>query len=149
MKAGPERVLLDRYADRAQKTGRSLGLTFTFREFPEAPGGDAAVRNAREADALLTALPAGGTLIALDEGGKSLDSRAFADRIARERDSGSEALVFAIGGADGLGPAVLERAALRLALGTMTWPHQVVRILVAEQLYRATTILAGHPYHRD
>ena len=88
-------------------------------------------------------------LVALDETGRNLDSRAFAQQIARWRDDGAADLVFAIGGADGLGSPLLHRATLRLALGAMTWPHQLVRLMLAEQVYRAVTILSGHPYHRD
>ena len=78
-----------------------------------------------------------------------LDSRGFADRIAAWRDAGTRDVAVAIGGPDGLGSAVLDRADLRLAFGAMTWPHQLVRVMLAEQLYRAVTILSGHPYHRD
>jgi 23S rRNA (pseudouridine1915-N3)-methyltransferase len=88
-------------------------------------------------------------LIALDEGGKNLDSRTFAERIARWRDDGITELALAIGGADGHGPVLLAKANLRLAFGPMTWPHQLARLMLAEQLYRAVTILSGHPYHRD
>ena len=85
----------------------------------------------------------------LDEHGQALDSRAFAERLGKCRDQGSEEIVFAIGGADGHGKAVLDRADLKLAFGAMTWPHQLVRLMLWEQLYRAVTILSGHPYHRD
>lgn len=149
LKAGPERALLERYLDRAGQAGARLGLVFTMREYPEHPAGDAATRKDREAAAILGGLPARAALIALDEHGNILDSRRFADRVAAARDSGVTDLVFAIGGADGLGTAVLDRAALKLAFGAMTWPHQLVRLMLAEQLYRAVTILSGHPYHRD
>jgi 23S rRNA (pseudouridine1915-N3)-methyltransferase len=149
LKAGPERELAAHYLDRAEATGRKAGLSFAVREFGESRAGSAGVRKNDEAAALLGAVPAQAILVALDEGGKSLDSRAFADRIAAWRDTGKAALVVAIGGADGLGAAVLERADFRLAFGAMTWPHQLVRIMLAEQLYRAVTILTGHPYHRD
>jgi 23S rRNA (pseudouridine1915-N3)-methyltransferase len=97
---------------------------------------------------VLAALPTA-LLVALDEGGKGLASRAFADRIAAWRDAGDANVAFVIGGADGLGAAILEKARIRLAFGAMTWPHQLVRVMLAEQLYRAVTILSGHPYHRD
>ena len=104
---------------------------------------------AREAELILGALPAGARLVALDEHGAAWSSRDFADRLAAWRDGGAAALAFAIGGADGLGKAVLDRADAVLSLGAMTWPHFLVRGMLLEQLYRAQQILAGHPYHRD
>jgi 23S rRNA (pseudouridine1915-N3)-methyltransferase len=103
----------------------------------------------REAELILAALPAGALLVALDERGVSWSSRTFADRLAQWRDRGIGELCFAIGGADGLGAAVLDRAETILSLGQMTWPHFLARGLLLEQLYRAQQILAGHPYHRD
>ncbi len=149
MKAGPERELSERYIDRVNGAGRRLGLSLAVREVPESRAQATAGRKHQEAEIILAALPQGGVLVALDEGGRNLDSRAFAARISGWRDGGASDLVFAIGGADGLGEAVLAAAAMRLALGTMTWPHQLVRLMLAEQLYRAVTILTGHPYHRD
>ena len=148
LKAGPERELLARYMTRATAAGKSLGLTFATREFPESRAANASQRKAEEAAALLASLPPGGTLVALDEGGKSLDSDSLARRIAGWRDGGAPAVAFAVGGPDGHGAAVIEAATLRLAFGAMTWPHQLVRVMLAEQLYRAVTILSGHPYHR-
>ena len=104
---------------------------------------------AREAELILAALPAGARLVALDERGQKWSSRELAERLAAWRDIGAAALAFAIGGADGLGAAVTERADAVLSLGAMTWPHLLVRSLLLEQLYRAQQILAGHPYHRD
>lgn len=104
---------------------------------------------AREAELILAALPAGARLVALDEHGAPWSSRELAERLAGWRDHGTAALAFAIGGAEGLGRAVLERADAVLSLGTMTWPHLLVRGMLLEQLYRAQQILAGHPYHRD
>lgn len=149
LKVGAERELLDRYRDRAARAGRQLGLSFDTREISEGSARSADGRKAEEAAAILAAIPAGSVLVALDERGKSLDSRVFSDRLAAWRDAGTKDLAVAIGGADGLGPAVIDRADLRLAFGAMTWPHQLVRILLAEQLYRAVMILSGHPYHRD
>ena len=103
---------------------------------------------AEEARALRAILPPGARLILLDERGKSVSSEAFAADMGRARDSGIPALVLAIGGPDGFDPALRAEAAQVLAFGAMTWPHQLVRIMSAEQLYRAITILAGHPYHR-
>ena len=106
-------------------------------------------RKRAEADLLLAAVPAGAALAALDERGRDLTSVELADRLARWRDGGQRAAAFLIGGADGLDERVLAAAELRLAFGRQTWPHRLVRAMLAEQLYRATTILAGHPYHRQ
>jgi 23S rRNA (pseudouridine1915-N3)-methyltransferase len=104
---------------------------------------------AREAELILAAVPPGARLIALDERGQSWSSRELAERLGRWRDQGVAALAFAIGGADGLGQAVLDRADTILSLGAMTWPHLLARSLLLEQLYRVQQIVAGHPYHRD
>jgi 23S rRNA (pseudouridine1915-N3)-methyltransferase len=104
---------------------------------------------AREAELILAALPAGARLVALDERGEPWSSRDFAERLGQWRDRGVAALAFAIGGAEGLGRAVIEQADAVLSLGAMTWPHLLVRGMLLEQLYRAQQILAGHPYHRD
>ncbi|HEV8030713.1 MAG TPA: 23S rRNA (pseudouridine(1915)-N(3))-methyltransferase RlmH [Stellaceae bacterium] len=103
----------------------------------------------REAELTLAALPAGARLVALDQRGAEWSSRELADRLRTWRDSGIGAIAFAIGGAEGLGPAVIERADAVLSLGMMTWPHLLVRCMLLEQLYRAQQILAGHPYHRE
>ena len=103
----------------------------------------------REAEIIFAALPAGAPAVALDGRGEEWSSRTLADRIAAWRDSGAPALTFAIGGADGLGDAVVARADAVLSLGAMTWPHLLARIMLLEQLYRAQQILAGHPYHRE
>jgi 23S rRNA (pseudouridine1915-N3)-methyltransferase len=108
-----------------------------------------AVLKAREAELILGALPTGNPLVALDERGSAWSSRTLADRIAGWRDQGSAELVFAVGGADGLASAVLDRAHATMSLGPMTWPHLLVRGMLLEQLYRVQQILAGHPYHRD
>ena len=106
-------------------------------------------RKSAEAVLLLAAVPAGAALAALDERGRDLSSFELADRLARWRDGGQRAAAFLVGGADGLDDRVLAAAELRLAFGRQTWPHRLVRAMLAEQLYRATTILAGHPYHRQ
>ncbi len=132
------------WAARATAAGRSLGLgPVEIVEVESRRRGKAA-----EGEALLEHL-AGGVLIACDERGRALASRAFADRLARLRDDGARRLVFAIGGADGLDETVLSLAGERLAFGPQTWPHALVRAMLAEQIYRAVTILAGAPYHRD
>jgi 23S rRNA (pseudouridine1915-N3)-methyltransferase len=108
-----------------------------------------ALLKAREAELILAALPAGARLVALDRGGKAWSSRELADRLSTWGDHGIGTVAFAIGGAEGLGAAVLERADAVLSLGAMTWPHLLVRSMLLEQLYRAQQILAGHPYHRE
>ncbi|HTJ57763.1 MAG TPA: 23S rRNA (pseudouridine(1915)-N(3))-methyltransferase RlmH [Devosiaceae bacterium] len=150
MKQGPERELVARYLERAVGAGRPLGLTgFEVGELTESRAGSAATRKAEEAKALRAAIPDGAVIVALDERGKSIGSEAFAKLVARWRDDGKAAAAFVIGGADGLDPAFVAAADLTLSFSPLTWPHQLVRIMLAEQLYRATTILSGHPYHRE
>lgn len=149
LKMGPEREIAERLMSRAEAAGRKLSLSFAVREYPESRAGSDRTRKEQEAEAIIAALPDKAILVALDEHGQSIDSRAFADRLEKWRDGGVSEVTFAIGGADGHGKAILERSDLRLAFGAMTWPHQFVRLMLAEQLYRAVTILSGHPYHRD
>lgn len=149
LKAGPESELCARYLDRARSAGRGLGLRgFAVRELPEARGSRAADRKAEEGEALLQALAGADTVACLDPSGDCIDSDDFALFLRQAADAGRRRLAFVIGGADGLGDAVLARADRRIAFGRLTWPHQIVRLLLAEQLYRAATILSGHPYHR-
>ena len=150
MKQGPERELVARYLDRAVASGKALSLSgFSVTELNESRAGSAASRKAEEAKALTAQLPPTGITIALDERGKTLGSEDFAKRIGRWRDDGKQAVSFVIGGADGLDPGFVQSADLTLSFSPLTWPHQLVRIMLAEQLYRATTILSGHPYHRE
>ena len=150
MKQGPERELVARYLDRAVATGKPLGLTgFAVTELVESRAGSLPSRKAEEAKAITEHLPERSVLIALDEHGKSTGSDDFAQRLLRWRDDGKSALSFVIGGADGLDPAFVKAADLTLSFSPLTWPHQLVRIMLAEQLYRTTTILSGHPYHRE
>lgn len=149
MKQGPERELVARYLDRAVGSGRPLSLTgFEVIELTESRAGSAATRKADEARALRSALP-DGIVVALDEHGRTMASEPFASQLARWRDDGRPAASFVIGGADGLDPDFVRSADLVLSFSPLTWPHQLVRIMLAEQLYRATTILSGHPYHRE
>ena len=149
LKAGPEKELAARYIDRFAKAGPAIGLDLgKMAEVGESRAGNADTRKREEAAMLEKALPDGAVLILLDERGKSLGSPGFADLLASYRDAGKRDLMIAIGGADGLDPSLYERADATLCLGKMTWPHQLARILLAEQLYRAVTILSGHPYHR-
>ena len=148
MKAGPEREMVARYLDRAAGGGKPLALTgFEVIELSESRASSSASRKADEAKALRAALP-DGIIVALDERGKSITSEAFASQIGRWRDDGRPAVNFVIGGADGLEPGFVALADLVLSFSPMVWPHQLVRIMLAEQLYRTTTILSGHPYHR-
>ncbi|MDI7863095.1 23S rRNA (pseudouridine(1915)-N(3))-methyltransferase RlmH [Rhizobiaceae bacterium n13] len=149
LKAGPEKDLAARYFDRFAKAGPAVGLELSrIAEVAESRASSADTRKREEAAMLEKALPDNAVLVLLDECGKALDSQGFADLLGGWRDQGRRDLVLAIGGADGLDPALRERANAVLCLGKMTWPHQLVRILIAEQLYRAVTILSGHPYHR-
>ena len=149
MKQGPERELVSRYLDRAKAAGKPLALTgFDVSEFAESRAATADGRKADEATTLRAALPEG-IVILLDEHGKTMPSAAFSHQLARWRDDGRQAVSFVIGGADGLDPAFVKSADLTLSFSPLTWPHQLVRIMLAEQLYRATTILSGHPYHRE
>lgn len=149
LKAGPERDLCARYLDRAAKAGRGLGFSgFGVRETTEARAARAADRKRDEADAILAALSKDTQLVCLEEGGQPLASEAFAAWLARGVAEGVGVSSFVIGGADGLDPRLAERAALRLSLSRLTFPHGLARILLAEQFYRAMTILSGHPYHR-
>ena len=149
LKAGPEKELASRYLDRFRKAGPAVGLEISrLMEVSESRASSAETRKREEASALEKALPDGALLILLDERGKSLDSKRFAELIGRLRDSGKRELMIAIGGADGLDKSLHTKATAVINLGSMTWPHQIVRILITEQLYRAVTILSGHPYHR-
>jgi 23S rRNA (pseudouridine1915-N3)-methyltransferase len=150
MKQGPERELADRYRERFDDTGRKLGFRgLEIHEIPESRARDAATRITEEAGAIAAAIPEKCVLVALDERGENVDSAVFSRYLARWRDQGTASTMFMIGGADGLSPELRRKAGLRIAFGSATWPHQIVRIMLLEQLYRAATILAGHPYHRS
>ena len=143
MQRGPEYDLVAAYRGR-------LPWPFEIRELEvKRPHRDITTRKEQEADRLLEAIPDGAAVIALDETGKSLTSRAFASRIDTWQAEGQKDLALVIGGADGLSDRITRKADLVLGLGALTWPHMLVRVLVAEQVYRAWSILAGHPYHRD
>lgn len=145
LRAGPERALIDDYRSRFDRTGRPLGLgPLAEHEVEDKKGGGMEA----EADLLTRALPTGALLVTLDERGKLLSSPEFAADLARWRDGGRQDVAFAIGGADGLSPAFRARADASISFGRMVWPHMLVRVMLAEQLYRAATILAGSPYHR-
>jgi len=148
-RGGPQAALFHRYADLIRSTGPATGVTrFSFVEIDERKGPRGPRGRAWQADHLLRAVPESAMMLALDERGRAFTSRAFAEEIGRRRDEGQH-LAFLIGGPEGHGQAVLERAALTLSLGPATWPHLLVRVMLAEQIYRALSILSGHPYHRD
>jgi 23S rRNA (pseudouridine1915-N3)-methyltransferase len=150
MKSGPERELAARYFDRFAKVAPPLGLEFGgVAEAIESRARDAELRKREEAAKLLESLGAGSVLILLDERGKNLSSPGFAALIAKLRDSGARAVTLAIGGPDGHAEESRQKAQMVISFGAMTFPHQIMRILIAEQLYRAATILSGHPYHRE
>jgi 23S rRNA (pseudouridine1915-N3)-methyltransferase len=144
-----ERDLYDRYAKRFDGAGRALGLgPVTLSEVGESRAATAELRKADEAARLIKAASGAESFIALDETGRGLSSAEFARLLAEQRDGGARALAFLIGGPDGHGRPAHEAAALKLSLGPMTLPHGLTRIVLVEQLYRAATILSGHPYHR-
>ena len=142
IKPGPEKTLFEQYAKR-------LTPPLTLCEVEEKRPLSVPERQAIEAKLLLAALPDKAKLVILDERGKSLTSPALAEVMGKWRDDGVADLAFLIGGADGHDPSLRERADLVLCLGTLTWPHMLVRVMVAEQLWRAQSILTGHPYHRS
>lgn len=148
LKHGPERELAERYRGRFEDIGRKLGFRgLDVHEVAESRARDAGQRIREEAAAILALAP-GEMMVTLDETGKSIGSAAFAEQIGRWRDESVADAVFIIGGADGLSPELRRRARLSVAFGAATWPHQMVRVMLLEQIYRAATILAGHPYHR-
>ena len=148
LKTGPERELVDRYVDRIGAMGRASGLpALVLHEIDEGRGRRAEERRLAEAGSIGARLPPGGATIVLDERGRDLSSEDFARLVAQYREEGRD-LAFIIGGPDGLEPGLLSAADRRLRFGAMTLPHQLVRVLLAEQIYRAATILTGHPYHR-
>lgn len=141
----PERMLFDDWRQRFDRTGRALGLgPLAEHEVEDRRGGGMAA----EGELIARVIPAGAAVVALDERGRLLSSPDFAATLARWRDAGRQDAAFVIGGADGLAPALRDRADLALSFGAMVWPHMLVRAMLAEQLYRAATILAGTPYHR-
>ncbi|MCI5095223.1 MAG: 23S rRNA (pseudouridine(1915)-N(3))-methyltransferase RlmH [Rhodobacteraceae bacterium] len=146
LRASPEKDLIDDYLTRFDRTGRALGL---------GPASVVEVEDkknagmAAEAALLRKALPKGAVLCTLDERGKVMSSPDFASRLADWRDTGRQDLALVIGGADGIDPKLRAEADFSLSFGKMVWPHMLVRVMLAEQLYRAATILAGGPYHRS
>ena len=149
LKQGPETELAERYRKRAAQTGRSLGLRdVEIVEIRESRAEDAGKRMIEDSIALANVIPPGAAVVLLDPRGDSLDSGAIANQLSKWRAAAKPAVVFVIGGPDGLAASLADKADMKLAFGAATWPHQLVRVMLLEQLYRATTILTGHPYHR-
>lgn len=145
LRGGPERTLIDDYVTRFDRTGRALGLgPVTLQEVEDKKGGGMGA----EATLLERAIPKGALMCTLDERGKVMTSPDFAKLLGRWRDDGRSDVAFVIGGADGIDPALRAKADASLSFGKMVWPHMLVRVMLAEQLYRAASILAGSPYHR-
>lgn len=145
LRAGPERALIDDYSKRFDRTGRALSLgPLSEVEVEDRKGGGMAAEGAL----LQRAVPAGARLITLDERGRLMTSMQFADTLVQIRDDGAQDLAFVIGGADGIDAGLRTQADMSLSFGQMVWPHMLVRVMLAEQLYRAASILAGSPYHR-
>jgi 23S rRNA (pseudouridine1915-N3)-methyltransferase len=146
MRSGPEREMVDDYLKRAQSMARGLG----FLDVEEQSVELGKCRNRfEETEKLTGSLPDGAVFFVLDERGKAITSRQLSKTLTRLRDDGHAAAVFLIGGADGFEPSALPASVRKISFGTQTWPHKLVRVMLAEQIYRALTILAGTPYHRD
>ena len=149
LKRGPERDLAERYRERAVKSGRGIGIrSLDVVEIAESRARETQRRMLEESIALANIIPKDAATVLLDPRGEAVDSNTFAAELRAWNDSGRDA-AFVIGGPDGLAPTLSEQADLHLAFCTQTWPHQLVRIMLLEQIYRATTILSGHPYHRE
>jgi 23S rRNA (pseudouridine1915-N3)-methyltransferase len=150
LKDGPDRALLDRYMKRLTVSGRGQSLIANaILEIPESRAETAGLRQVDEAQRLAKLVTGVDYTVVLDETGTSMTSRAFAHLLAGHRDRGIQSMAFVIGGPDGHDNGFRKTAQFKLSLGPMTLPHGLARIVLAEQLYRATTIMAGHPYHRD
>lgn len=149
LKQGPERELAETYRKRAEAIGRTLGFReIEIVEIRESRAQDAERRRTEESIAIANVVPERAMLVVLDERGDNLDSAALAGLLREWRAEDRPAVCFVIGAADGLADSLRRDAKRRLAFGTATWPHQLARVMLLEQLYRAGTILAGHPYHR-
>jgi 23S rRNA (pseudouridine1915-N3)-methyltransferase len=149
LRDGPERELVERYRKRADQTGRRIGFRdLDVVEIRESRAQEVGKRMIEESIALANVIPEKAITIILDERGENIGSATLGQRLARWRDDGRPAAVFIIGGDDGLAPSLRDKANMRLAFGAATWPHQLARVMLLEQIYRAVSILSGHPYHR-
>lgn len=145
LRSGPERELIADYVQRFDRTGRTLSLgPFAEHEVEDKKNAGMGA----EAELLARAIPSGSVLVTLDERGKLISSPEFAAQLARWRDAGRQDVAFVIGGADGIDPTLRAKADFSISFGQMVWPHMLVRVMLAEQLYRAANILSGGPYHR-
>jgi len=145
LRAGPERDLIADYSQRFDRIGRALGLgPLSIIEVEDKKNGGMAT----EAPLLRSTIPVGSVIVTLDERGKLLKSPDFARKLASWRDGGRSNIAFVIGGADGIDPSLRADADFSISFGAMVWPHMLARVMLCEQLYRASTILAGSPYHR-
>ena len=150
LKHGADSTLFERYLDLAGKCARSHGLgSIDLIELTESRAASSAERREAESTTLLSQAKDNDYLIALDRTGTTLSSDAFGKRLADLRDQGTSRALFLVGGPDGQGRAMMHRADLLLSLGSMTLPHGLARIMIMEQIYRACTMMAGHPYHRS
>ncbi len=149
LKRGPETELAERYRKRTEQTGRQAGLRdVEIIEIRESRADDAGKRMVEESIALANVIPQGAAVVLLEAKGENIESAGLAGLLAKWRADDRPAAIFLIGGADGLAASLRDKAELRLSFGAATWPHRLVRVMLLEQLYRASTILAGHPYHR-
>ncbi len=150
LKRGPETELAERYRKRTEQTGRKAGLRdVEIIEIRESRADDAGKRMVEESIALANVIPQGAAVVLLEAKGENIESAGLAGLLAKWRADDRPAAIFLIGGADGLAASLRDKAELRLSFGAATWPHQLVRVMLLEQLYRASTILTGHPYHRS
>lgn len=142
--------MFDQYVEYSRGQGRNLGITLDdVREIPESRHSERDARRSAESEAISSAIPKGAFRITLDETGKSMSSASFAKLLESRLQAGNPAIVFMLGGPDGHDRDLVDNADLVLSLGPMTWPHRLARVMLAEQIYRAITILGGHPYHRQ
>ena len=149
LKQGPERELAERYRKRAADAGRSAGLqAVDVVEIRESRAGNSARRMLEESIAIANVVPDRAATVILDQRGESMSSASFAGRLQGWRAQDKPAVVFIIGGHEGLAPTLRDKASLAIGFGAATWPHQLVRIMLLEQIYRTVTIWSGHPYHR-
>ena len=150
LKQGPERELAERYRKRATDAGRKAGVSgIDVIEIKESRAGDSARRMLEESIAIANVIPEDAAVLILDGRGENLSSSALAGRLQSWRAQDTSTVVFIVGGHDGLAPRLREKSALAIAFGAATWPHQLARIMLLEQIYRAITIMTGHPYHRS
>lgn len=149
VKAGPERELIARYQKRFAQSGKNLGLSGPdIIELSESKASSTDQRKTEEAKNISNAIPDGAYVVVLDEHGKNISSPQLSQKLKQVQEDGIRCICFLIGGADGHGELLRKRADLGLSFGRLTWPHQIARLMLVEQLYRTTTILSGHPYHR-